>query len=63
MNKESETYAFLAAVVIVTFVVVLFCFGLSQGKRDIMKQAISQGVAKFTVNPTNGQTKFEFIKQ
>jgi len=63
MNKESETYAFLTAVVIVTFVVVLFCFGLSLGKRDIMKQAISQGVAKYTVNPTNGQTKFEFIKQ
>jgi hypothetical protein len=62
MNKESETYAFLTAVAIVTFVVVFFCFGLSLGKRDIMKQAISEGVAKYTVNPTNGQTKFEFIK-
>jgi len=66
MNKESETCAFLTAVVIVTFVVVLFCFGLSLGKnlgkRDIMKQAISEGVAKYTVNPTNGETKFQFIK-
>jgi hypothetical protein len=63
MNKESDTYAFLTAVAIVTFVVVFFSFGLNLGKRDIMKQAISEGVAKYTVNPTNGQTKFEFIKQ
>lgn len=63
MNKESETFAFLTAVAFVFFVVVFFCFGLSLGKRDIMKRAISEGVAKYTVNPTNGQTKFEFIKQ
>lgn len=63
MNKESETFAFLTAVVAFSFVVVFFCFGLSLGKKDIMKQAISEGAAKYTVNPTNGETKFEFIKQ
>ena len=61
MNKESETFAFLTAVAF-GFVVVFFCFGLSLGQKDIMKRAISEGVAKYTVNPTNGETKFEFIK-
>lgn len=60
-NKVSDTFAFLTAVAF-SFVVVFFCFGLSLGKRDIMKQAISEGAAKYTVNPTNGETKFEFIK-
>lgn len=61
MNKESETFAFLTAVAF-SLVVVFFCFGRSLGKKDIMIRAISEGAAKYTVNPTNGETKFEFIK-
>jgi len=47
--------------------VITFAFAFSLGalvaRDQARQQAISQGVAKFTVNPTNGQTKFEFIKQ
>ena len=62
MNKESS-YPFLG---FVALFVATFAFAFSSGvlaaRGQARQQAISQGVAKYTVNPTNGQTKFEFIK-
>jgi len=66
MNKESS-YPFLFFVFLVLpLFIVTFAFAFSLGvlvaRDQARQQAISQGVAKYTVNPTNGQTKFEFIK-
>ena len=62
MNKESS-YPFLGFVALFVAIVFAFSLGAFVAKEQVRKQAISQGVAKYTVNPTNGQTKFEFIKQ
>lgn len=61
MNKESNSpFPFLG------FVALTFIFAFSLGtlvaKKQVKQRAISEGVAKYTVNPTNGETKFEFIK-
>jgi len=63
MNKESSyPYLGVVALFIVTFAFA-FSLGVLVARGQDRQQAISQGVAKYTVNPTNGETKFEFIKQ
>lgn len=64
MNKESNfPFPFLGFVALfaVTFIFA-FSLGVLVAKEQANQRAISEGVAKYTVNPTNGQTKFEFIK-
>lgn len=63
MNKESNfPFPFLGfvALFVVTFIFA-FSLGALVAKEQAKQRAISEGVAKYTVNPTNGQTKFEFI--
>ena len=33
------------------------------GRDDFRKKAVLEGVAHWTVNPTNGETKFEWIRK
>ena len=64
MNKESNfPFPFLGfvALFVVTFMF-SYSIGVLVGKEQVKQRAISEGVAKYTVNPTNGETKFEFIK-
>lgn len=62
MNKESNSplHLYFVSLFVVTFAFA-YSFGALVAKEQAKQQAISEGVAKYTVNPTNGQTKFEFI--
>lgn len=50
-----------AILVIVVFICGIFMSGHAVGRQKVEMQAIAAGVAKFTVNETNGFTKFVFI--
>ncbi|MGH2414539.1 MAG: hypothetical protein ACRDEA_12825 [Microcystaceae cyanobacterium] len=50
------------AVVICMIIGALLFLGSQVGVRATRQQAIAAGVAQWTVNPTNGETKFEWRK-
>lgn len=53
----------IIALLLCGIILLAFCVGMMEGRRITRNSAITLGFAHFTVNPTNGETRFEWIAQ
>lgn len=52
-----------SALILGSLSVLAFCLGMVEGRRITRNSAITLGFAHYTVNPTNGETRFEWINK